>query len=62
MVGRRKLPDLSFNRIVNTLSIGVKFTVSFQWTNFGLKRLKWEQKQNVPDTYHHANNYYVIHS
>ena len=30
MVGRRKLPDLSLNRICNTLTIGVQFTLSFQ--------------------------------
>ena len=36
MVGRRKLPDPSLNRIFNALSIGVQYTLSFQWTNFGL--------------------------
>ena len=36
MVGRRKLPDLSLNRIFNAISIGVQYTLSFQWTNFGL--------------------------
>ena len=39
MVGRRKLPDPSLNRIFNALSIGVQYTLSFQWTNFGLKCL-----------------------
>ena len=39
MVGRRKLPDSSLNRIFNALSIGVQYTLSFQWTNFGLKCL-----------------------
>ena len=39
MVGRRKLPDPSFNHIFNSLSIGVQYTLSFQWTNFGLKCL-----------------------
>ena len=33
MVGRRKLPDPLLNRIFNVLSL------SFQWTNFGLKCL-----------------------
>ena len=37
--GRRKLPDLSLNRIFNALSIGVQYMLSFQWTNFGLKCL-----------------------
>ena len=37
MVGRRKLPDASFNRIFNALSIGVQYTPSFQWINFGLR-------------------------
>ena len=40
MVCRRKLPCPSFNRIFNALSIGVQHTVSFQWTNFGLKCLQ----------------------
>ena len=39
MVGRRKLPDPSLNCIFNALSIGVQYTLSFQWTNFGLKCL-----------------------
>ena len=37
MVGRRKLPDPSLN--FNALSIGVQYTLSFEWTNFGLKCL-----------------------
>ena len=37
MVGRRKLPDPSLNCIFTALSIGVQYTLSFQWTNFGLK-------------------------
>ena len=39
MVGRRKLPDPSLNRIFNALSIGAQYTLLFQWTNFGLKCL-----------------------
>ena len=39
MVGRRKLPDPSLNSIFNALSIGVQYTLSFQWTNFDLKCL-----------------------
>ena len=39
MVGRRKLPNPSLNRVFNALSIGVQHTHSFQWTNFGLKCL-----------------------
>ena len=39
MVGRRKRPDALLNRIFNALSIGVQYTLSFQWTNFGLKCL-----------------------
>ena len=39
MAGRRKLPDPSLNCIFNALSIGVQYTFSFQWTNFGLKYL-----------------------
>ena len=41
MVGRRRLPDPSLNRIFNVLSIGVQCTLSFQQTNFGLKCLIW---------------------
>ena len=33
------LPDPSPNRIFNALSVGVQYTLSFQWTNFGLKCL-----------------------
>ena len=39
MVGRTKLPDPSLNGIFNALSIGVQYTLSFQSTNFGLRRL-----------------------
>ena len=39
MVRCRKLPDPSLNHIFNALSIGVQYTLSFQWTNFGLKCL-----------------------
>ena len=39
IVCRRKLPDPSLNCIFNALSIDVQYTLSFQWTNFGLKCL-----------------------
>ena len=39
MVGCRKLPDPSLNRIFNALSIGVQYALLFQWTNFGRKCL-----------------------
>ena len=39
MVGRRKLPNPLLNRIFNALSIGVQYTLSFQWISFGLKCL-----------------------
>ena len=39
MVGRRELLDPSLDRIFNVQSIGVQYTLSFQWTNFGLKWL-----------------------
>ena len=39
MVCRRKLPDRLMNHIFNALSIGVEYTLSFQWTNFGLECL-----------------------
>ena len=39
MVGRRKLPDPSLNHIFNVLSTGAQYTLSFQWTDFGLKCL-----------------------
>ena len=39
MVGRRRLPDPSFNHIFNALSIGVQYTLSFQLPNIGLKCL-----------------------
>ena len=39
MVGRRKLSDYWLNRSFNALLIGVQYTLSFQWTTFGLKCL-----------------------
>ena len=39
MVDRRKLPSPTLKHIFNALSIGVQYTLSFQWTNFGLKCL-----------------------
>ena len=39
MVGHRKLSDPLLNRIFNALLTGVQHTLSFQWTNFGLKCL-----------------------
>ena len=49
MVGRGRLPDPSLNRIFNALLIGVQYTLSFQWTNFGLKCLLewWNNKIKV---------------
>ena len=37
MVGRRKLPESSLNCIFNVLLIGVQYTISLQWTDFGMK-------------------------
>ena len=39
MVGGGKLPDPLLNRIFNSLSIDVQYTLSFQWTKFGLNCL-----------------------
>ena len=39
MVGCRKMREPSSNRVFNALSIGVQYTLSIQWTNFGLKCL-----------------------
>ena len=39
MVSHRKLHDPSLNDILNVLSIGVQYTLSFQLTKFGLKSL-----------------------
>ena len=39
MNGRRKLSDPSLNHILNALSIGVQYALSFEWTNFDLKCL-----------------------
>ena len=46
MVGCGKLPDPSLNSIFNALSIGVQYTLSFRWTNFGLKCLLEKLFQN----------------
>ena len=37
MISRRKLPDLSLNNIFSVLSIGLQYTLSFKWPDFGLK-------------------------
>ena len=37
MIGCRKLCNSSMNNIFNILYIGTQYTVSFKWTNFGLK-------------------------
>ena len=46
MVGRRKLPDHSLNWVFNALSLGVQYTLSFQWTVFGLECQFLEILQN----------------
>ena len=51
MVGRRKLPDSSLNRIFNALSIGVQYMLSFQWTNFGLKCLFWHFRGSLAEVF-----------
>ena len=53
MVGRRKLPDPSLNHIFNDLSIGLQYTLSFQWFNFGLKFLiKTKKAKKWSYSYH----------
>ena len=47
MVGRGILPNPSLNRIFDALSMGVHYTLSFQWTNFGLKCLPKEKHDNM---------------
>ena len=37
MVGRRKIPDFSLNNIFSVLSIGLQYTLSLKWPDFGLK-------------------------
>ena len=39
MIGHRKLCDSSVNIIFDVLSIGLQYTLSFKWTDFGLKCL-----------------------
>ena len=39
MIGFRKLCDSSMNNIFNVLSIGLQYTLSFKWTDVGLKCL-----------------------
>ena len=51
MVGRRTLPDHLLKRIFNALSIGVQYTLSFQWTNFGLKCLIYLNRTVLKDIY-----------
>ena len=37
MVSRKKLSDLPLNNIFSVLSIGLQYTLSFKWPDFGLK-------------------------
>ena len=39
MIGCRKLSGPSMNNIVNVLSIGLQYTLSFKWHDFGLRYL-----------------------
>ena len=39
LIGRRKLPNSLVNSIFDVLSIGLQYTFSFKWPNFGLKCL-----------------------
>ena len=39
MVIRRKLPDPSLGNVLTLLSIGWRCTISFKWSDFGLKYL-----------------------
>ena len=39
MVSRRKLSDTSLGNVFNLLSIGLRYTLWFEWPNFGLKYL-----------------------
>ena len=39
IVGHRKLHDPSMNKIFNVLSIGLQYTLSYKWPDFGLKCL-----------------------
>ena len=50
-VGHRMLPDHSLNRIFNAVSIGVKYTLSFKWTNFGQKCLVEETLRIVSNNF-----------
>ena len=60
MVGHRKLPDSSLDRIFNALSIGVQYTFSFQWTNFGLKCLCILQKAKKNYSKKKTAGYYLL--
>ena len=48
MFGRRELPDPSLNHILNALSIGLQYTLSFELTNFGLKCLLRDRREFIP--------------
>ena len=39
MIGRRKLCESTINSIFNVLLTGLQYTLSFKWTDFGLKCL-----------------------
>ena len=47
MVAQRKLPNPSLNHIFDALSIGVQYTLSFQWTNFGQKGLRGKLRKGL---------------
>ena len=39
MVSRRKLPEPSLSKVFNLLSIGLRYTLLFEWSDFSLKYL-----------------------
>ena len=39
MVSRRKLPEPSLSNVFNLLSIGLRYTLLFEWSDFSLKYL-----------------------
>ena len=60
MVGRRKLPHPSLNRLFNALSIGIKYTLSFQWTNFDMKCLQILSKLRLTLTLNRQTKHVVL--
>ena len=48
MVGRRKVPDFLLSKAFNILTIGLRYLLSIEWPDFGLKYLVTVMSKGQP--------------